>query len=108
MIKDRIRKIIEIKRVPKEKTYKELGVTSANFRGLAKATPVNSDVIERFFKMFPDVNLEWLITGNGPKLKTDVLPNTVTLDRYTEVVRENEQLRLQVKALTAKKKQPRQ
>lgn len=96
MIKDRILQLIERKRVPKGRTFAELGVTSANFRGRAKQTPLNSDIIANLFAMFPDLNLEWLITGEGPMLKDDTLPNTVTLDRYTELVRENERLRLQL------------
>lgn len=102
MIKDRIVQVLEVKRVPKEKTIKELGVTSANFRGRAKETPVNSDVIANLFAMFPDVNLEWLITGDGPMLKGDCQPNMVTLDRYTELVRENERLRIELENANAK------
>lgn len=96
MIKDRILQLIERKRVPKGRTFAELGVTSANFRGRAKQTPLNSECIARLFALFPDLNLEWLITGNGPMLKDDTRPNMVTLDRYTDLVRENERLRLQL------------
>ena len=74
MIKDRILQLIERKRVPKGKTFAELGVTSANFRGRAKQTPLNSDCIARLFALFPDLNLEWLITGNGPCSKTTPSP----------------------------------
>jgi hypothetical protein len=81
---------------PVERTFKELGVTSANFRGRAKTTPVNSDVIANLYAMFPDINLEWLFTGEGQMLKTDTEQNTLLLDRYTELVRENERLRMQL------------
>lgn len=55
--------------IPKENFFSELGVTSANFRGNAKQTPLNSTVIENIFTMYPDVNLEWLLTGKGEMLK---------------------------------------
>ena len=96
MIKNRIVKILELKRAPKLKTYRELGVTSANFHGKAKATPVNSDVIERLFALYPDINLDWLFTGEGQMLKTDTEQNALLLDRYTELVRENERLRMEI------------
>lgn len=96
MIKDRIRQIIEVKRVPKEKTYKALGVTSANFRSKAVETPVNSDVIEKLFAMFPDINLEWLITGNGSMFTTPTPTEKELLDRYDALVRENEHLRTKI------------
>ena len=100
MIKDRIVQVLEVKRVPKEKTIKELGVTSANFRGRAKETPINSDIIANIFAMFPDVNLEWLITGEGAMFKqptpTDMV---VSLDKYTRIVRENERLRIKLKEI---------
>lgn len=47
---------------------------------------------------FPQVNLEWLITGDGQMYKpTTVLPtDTVSLDRYEQIVRDNERLRLTI------------
>jgi hypothetical protein len=89
--------LLEVKRVPKEKTFKDLGVTSANFRSQAKETPVNSDVIEKLFAMFPDTNLEWLITGEGEMFKKPAPTDMVSLDRYTRIVRENERLRIKLK-----------
>ena len=89
MIKDRIRQLIEVKRVPKEKTYRSLGVTSANFRSKARETPVNSDVIEKLFALFPDLNLQWLVTGSGDMFSEPSPTVSELLDR-------NEQLWLTV------------
>lgn len=94
MIKDRIRQLIEVKRVPKEKTYKTLGVTSANFRSKARETPVNSDVIEKLFALFPDINLQWLITGTGSMLIEPSPTMTELLNRNEQLIRENERLRI--------------
>lgn len=65
MIKDRIIQVIENKRIAKENFYKKIGMTSANFRGKAKETPINSTAIENILSEIPDLNLEWLLTGNG-------------------------------------------
>jgi phage repressor protein C with HTH and peptisase S24 domain len=69
MIKERIVQLIENKGIAKEKFYTEIGMTSANFRGKAKETPLNSIAIENILSVIPDVNPEWLLTGKGPMLK---------------------------------------
>lgn len=69
MIKDRILQIAEYHAIPKEKFFRDLGVTSANFRGKAKETPINSAVIEKIFTSYPEISLEWLINGCGSMLK---------------------------------------
>lgn len=87
---------MEVKRAKSEKTFKALGTTSANFRSKAKDTPVNSDILERIFTMFPDVNLEWLITGNGDMFSHPTPKDMVSLEAYTELVRENERMRIEI------------
>jgi hypothetical protein len=96
MIKDRIRQVLEVKRAPKEKTYKTLGVTSANFRSKARETPVNSDVIGKLFALFPDINLQWLFTGTGSMFSEPSPTVSELLDRNEQLVRENERLRLRL------------
>ena len=46
----------------------------------------------------PQLNLAWLVTGEGSMyLPTTVLPpDTVSLDRYETLVRENERLRIEL------------
>ena len=48
-IKARVVEVLELKGIPKESFYQKIGVTSANFRGKAKGTPLNSDAIENIF-----------------------------------------------------------
>ncbi len=64
-IKDRVIKIAEIKGISKEKFFTELGTTSANFRGKAKETPLNSNTIINIIACYPEINLRWLLTGEG-------------------------------------------
>lgn len=96
MIKDRIMRLIEAKREPKERTFAELGVTSANFHGRAKNTPINSDIIANIYARYPDVNLEWIIAGEGQMFKQPTPTDMVSLERYTDIVRENERLRMEL------------
>ncbi len=76
MIKERILQFIDYKGVVKERFYEKIGMTSANFRGKAKETPINSTAIENILSEFPDLNLEWLITGKGEM----ILGNTQNVD----------------------------
>lgn len=65
MIKERIIQVIEFKKFKKEDFYSKIGMTSANFRGKAKETPINSNAIENILSIIPEINLLWLITGKG-------------------------------------------
>lgn len=76
-------------------------------RGFLEANKLDQTVNEKQFAAimqgFPEINIEWLITGQGPITKpqqpadTQIIPpNLVSLERYAEVVRENERLRIQL------------
>ena len=67
-IKERVMHILECKGIAKEKFFAEIGMTSSNFRGNAKNTPLNSTAIANIFTAIPDINLTWLITGKGEML----------------------------------------
>lgn len=71
MIKERVIQVANYKGIKKETFFSRIGTTSANFRGKAKKTPLNSSTIENILSEFPDVNLEWLITGIGEMLKPE-------------------------------------
>lgn len=68
MIKERLIQVIESKGIAKENFYKEIGMTSASFRGKFKKTSLNSDAIESIITLIPDINLSWLLTGKGDML----------------------------------------
>ncbi|WP_185153974.1 hypothetical protein [Dysgonomonas sp. ZJ709] len=76
MIKERIIQIIEDKGLAKEEFFARIGMTSANFRGKAKGTPLNSNAIENILLVLPDINLEWLLTGNGKAYKESSTKNS--------------------------------
>lgn len=69
MVKDRIVQIIDYKGIAKESFFKNIGVSSANFRGKAKESDVGTITIAKILSEIPDVNPEWLITGVGSMLR---------------------------------------
>lgn len=64
-IKERVIQFIENKKIKKGEFFDKIGMTSANFRGDAKNTPLNSTAIENIISIFPEINLRWLMTGVG-------------------------------------------
>ncbi len=89
LIKERIIQLIEYKKIPKEEFYVKIGMTSANFRGRAKTTPINSTAIENILSEIPDTNPEWLLTGKGSMLKSDTTNDTgCTADENSKLIRE--------------------
>lgn len=75
-IKDRILKIPASKGLSKEKFFEILGVSYGNFKGKSKTSSLSSDVIVEISSIFPDVNIEWLLSGKGPMLKEETRQNT--------------------------------
>jgi len=77
-IKERILYYTDLKGFSKEKFFEELAVTYGNFKGKAKDQALSSDVIERIISKYPDINIEWLVTGKGDMLKSDIIKATHT------------------------------
>lgn len=78
-IKDRIIEVIDLKKINKEKFFAEIGMSSSNFRASAKNTPLNSNAVAIIFSKIPDVNLKWLITGEGNMFDETIDANTSEL-----------------------------
>lgn len=88
MIKDRVIQVLEYKCIPKESFYTKIGITSANFRGKAKNTPLNSTTIENILSVIPDINLAWLLTGQGAMFSTE--HTNTTEERLLDLLKEKD------------------
>lgn len=73
-IKERVVLIAETQSITKESFFASIGMTSANFRGKAKETPLNSNAIVNIITKYPEVDLFWLLTGKRKKAS----PSTVS------------------------------
>lgn len=69
-MKERILQFIEYKRLSKNKFYKETGLSNGI---LDKQGGVSSDSLEKIYYVYPEINLDWLLTGKGEMLKKEGL-----------------------------------
>lgn len=70
-IKERVLYFTDYKGFAKEKFFEELGVTYGNFKGKAKEKALSSDVLAKIVSKYPELNPEWLLTGEGEMLKSE-------------------------------------
>lgn len=68
-VKERILQILEIKGIVKDNFFEKIGVSYGNFKGRSKISAPSTDIIEKISSNFPDVSIEWLITGSGTMFK---------------------------------------
>lgn len=78
-IKERVLQIAENKGISKESFFENLSITYGNFKGSAKKTPLNSDAIANILTKYPDINPNWLLTGDGDMITTNSLTQMNTL-----------------------------
>ena len=64
-IKERIKQYLELKGISKYQFYKEMGFANGF---LDKDGSIGSDKCEKIIYHYKDLNIEWLITGNGPMI----------------------------------------
>lgn len=96
-IKERILHYTDYKGFKKDKFFSDLGVTYGNFKGKAKEKSLSSDVLAKIVTSYPEINLEWLLTGKGEMiskkedismLKDDEIelkqPQIITVDSHNE------------------------
>jgi hypothetical protein len=81
--------IAENKGIRKTEFFNDLGLSYANFKGIQKTTALNSDAIVTILSRFPDIEPEWLLTGNGEMFRQDTVARD-TADLYQEPVVVNE------------------
>lgn len=69
MIQERIIEYLEWRGISKYRFYKDTGLSNGF---LDKGGSIGTDKCERIISVYPDINIEWLITGRGSMLT----PNT--------------------------------
>ena len=72
-IKERVVQIAKKQSISQERFFHSIGMTSANFRGKAKETPLNSNAIVNIITKYPEVDLHWLLLGEKKSSISNVL-----------------------------------
>ncbi len=67
--KERIIQFIEKEGISKNKFYTRTGISNGT---LDKKSGITGDTILKIHKAYPDINLEWLITGEGEMVKSSI------------------------------------
>jgi len=88
-IKERILQVAKYKGFTLDNFCNKIGLTYGNFKGKAKETPINSDAIVNILSIIPDINIEWLLTGEGPMLRNDDGSNDAKLAQVVPVVEQS-------------------
>lgn len=103
--KARIKQFLEYKGISKNKFYVQTGL-SVGFLDSGNSLVV--DKLKKIINTYPDMNLEWVVTGEGSMIKTkqSTASSSALLDiikekdtRIEKYIRENERLTIRVKQL---------
>ena len=103
MIKDRILQFLDYKGLSKNKFYIKVGLSNGF---LDKGKDIGASKIEDIYSTYPEINLEWLITGKGEMLKAeapviekkqDDVTNKMLLDKIVELSAEVGGLKAELK-----------
>jgi hypothetical protein len=65
--KERLRKFVDYKGIGRNYFEKKVGISSGYVS--TKSPAVGSEIIERIVRVYHDLNIEWLITGQGKMIK---------------------------------------
>lgn len=68
--KDRLKEFLSSQKIGRNKFEEQINISTGYMS--SKAITVTSDVIEKTVSAYPDLNLDWLITGEGSMLKSEI------------------------------------
>lgn len=70
----RIKQYIDFKSIRVSAFEREIGMSNGSFASQLKNNKtIGVDKLENILKKYPDINVEWLLTGNGNMLKLEIL-----------------------------------
>ena len=88
-VKERLERYIDFKGIKKSDFCKEINVSGAFISSMRVS--IQPDKLKSIALKYPDLNTEWLLTGNGEMLKSGNI-NTVTGNGNTSVAGDGNQI----------------
>ena len=89
-VKDRLKIFIEYNKLPVSTFEKSIKVTNGYVNSISKS--IGIEKIELILELYPNLNLEWLFTGKGKMLKSEL--NDKSIDKNLEYIIELQKLRI--------------
>lgn len=117
-IKDRISEFIKYKSITIAEFERNVGLANGYIKKFKGS--IGSDKLNNVASFYPELNIDWLVTGKGPMLKSDPASSNVqtgtintnhqgtfhdvstSIGGYSKLEEENEKLRKEVEELRAK------
>lgn len=107
---ERIKKIVDEKEQGNYTSFsKRIGMKQNTLsQQMTGKRGLSIDVIVGIANGYPEINLDWLITGSGGMVRKEINPHVTLvdsnfmLDRFEKLIRENEQLRAENELLKNK------
>lgn len=72
--KERIIELLESHGKTISTFFPSIGLSYSNFKGPQLKSSPSADILVKIKAAFPNVNIDWLLTGEGEMLKGDVVP----------------------------------
>lgn len=79
-IKENIFYFIEKQGISKVSFYEKTGISASNFKGAGLKSEIGGDKIVKILTSYPEINPEWLLTGQEPMLKSENLSRPLLID----------------------------
>lgn len=79
-IKENILYFIEKQGISKVSFYEKTEISASNFKGSGLKSEIGGDKIVKILSSYPEINPEWLLTGQGSMLKSYTAPEATLSD----------------------------
>jgi repressor LexA len=83
-VKENILQFIEKQHIVKEEFYRKTEISASNFKGNGLKSEIGGEKIVKILTCYPEINPEWLLTGKGSMLKSEVKEDRIIAERITD------------------------